>query len=595
MSENAFDTNDLNEALADVAERKPVHPGQQINADQAKIAHEKGWAEPAVYNYDAYNDSGPSGAEPTKEEGFPIWASNAQKYEWDDEYGDVGPRNEDLESQLFRHEFASIQGSRLSSLNEFEVTNEGPVKINPIREFSDAGLHPIMLENIMLCGYGKPTPVQAYTLPAVLKNHDVIACAQTGSGKTAAYLIPTLSKLMGKAKKLAAPRPTLGNFNPETDNARAEPLILVVAPTRELSAQIFDDARRFCYRSMLRPCVIYGGAPAREQRAELARGCDVLIATPGRLIDFMEKPHILSLSRVKYTIIDEADEMLQPDWEADLGKIFAGGDTNEDADHVYMMFSATFNKETRKLAKKFMATDHMRIRVGRAGSTHVNVEQQIIATDESMKRQALYDILIAMPPARTMIFVNNKKSADLLDDYLYNNGLPSTSIHSDRTQREREDALRAFKTATAPILIATGVSARGIDVRSVMHVINYDLPSVEHGGIDEYIHRIGRTARIGNQGLATSFYSEERDEPIAQDLVKILIESKQKIPEFFQQYVPEGGKLDFDDESDNEGDEETGGDSAWGSGGNAWGASTDQAAPAESGWGAAGGSKPAGW
>ena len=172
-----------------------------------------------------------------------------------------------------------------------------------------------MLENVRLCGYEIPTPIQAYCLPSVLKGIDIIGVAQTGichkvpkvnnadnvagSGKTAAFLIPTLSKLMGKAKKLAAPRPNLSKPWTREDGVRAEPLILVVAPTRELATQIFDEARRLCYRSMLRPCVIYGGAPTVEQIDELRKGCDVLIATPGRLMDFMGRGHLLSLSRVK--------------------------------------------------------------------------------------------------------------------------------------------------------------------------------------------------------------------------------------------------------------------------------------------------------
>ena len=173
-----------------------------------------------------------------------------------------------------------------------------------------------MLQNVKLCGYQSPTPIQAYCLPAILSNSDVIAVAQTGrsntvhnilflrnvlgSGKTAAFLIPVLSKLMGKARKLAAPRPNATRgYKPEIDGVRAEPLVLIVCPTRELSTQIFDEARRLCYRSMLRPCVAYGGGPSREQADELRKGCDILIATPGRLIDFMQRGTLLSLNRVK--------------------------------------------------------------------------------------------------------------------------------------------------------------------------------------------------------------------------------------------------------------------------------------------------------
>ena len=160
-----------------------------------------------------------------------------------------------------------------------------------------------MLKNVQLCGYQRPTPIQAYVLPAVFKNTDVIGIAQTGSGKTAAYLIPTISKLMGKAKKLCAPRPNLSRGWSREDGVRAEPLILIVAPTRELATQIFDEARRLCYRSMLRPCVAYGGAPTGEQMDELRKGCDVLIATPGRLQDFLSRGSLLSLARVKYVFV----------------------------------------------------------------------------------------------------------------------------------------------------------------------------------------------------------------------------------------------------------------------------------------------------
>ena len=168
--------------------------------------------------------------------------------------------------------------------------------------------------------------MQAYTIPAVLKGHDIIAVAQTGSGKTAAFLIPILSKLMGKAKKLCAPRPNPTEFfDPRLNGVRAEPLVLIIAPTRELSVQIFDEARRLCYRSMFRPCVAYGGGPPREQADELRKGCDILIGTPGRLIDFLTRGNLLSLSRVKFTVIDEADEMVESDWDEEMGALLHGG------------------------------------------------------------------------------------------------------------------------------------------------------------------------------------------------------------------------------------------------------------------------------
>lgn len=163
----------------------------------------------------------------------------------------------------------------------------------------------------------------------------------------------------------------------------------------------------------------------------------------------------------------------------------------------YMLFSATFPKTVRELASTHLATDHVRFRVGRAGSTHGNIRQVVVGIEASQKRQACLDLLNSMPPARTIIFVNNKRMADELDDYLFNEGMPTTSIHANRTQREREDAMRAFRAGKSPILIATGISARGIDVRNIVHVINYDLPSMDYGGIEEYTHRIGLSPLIG--------------------------------------------------------------------------------------------------
>jgi ATP-dependent RNA helicase DDX3X len=288
---------------------------------------------------------------------------------------------------------------------------------------------------------------------------------------------------MGKAKKLAAPRPVA-----EQRGYVAEPLVLIVAPTRELATQIFDECRRFCYRSMLRPCVVYGGADSMTQRIELAKGCDVLVGTPGRLIDFLQRGRIVSLRRVRYTVVDEADEMLDMGFEPQLRQLLETSDCNQDDNRRCYMFSATFKKPVRKLATEFLADDFIRITVGRNGSTNKNITQNVVWVEDYRKKEAVYDLLCTAPAARTMIFVNHRRIADALDDFLYNLKLPTTSIHGDRTQREREDALIAFRSGKCPILITTSIAARGIDVRDVMHVINYDPPT----NIEEYIHRIGK-------------------------------------------------------------------------------------------------------
>lgn len=571
-----------------------------------------GWAPSQKYDYDQYADS--RGGD---------FDGNKRVYHWDGEEGDLGPEFPELEEELFgpadKRELPT--GIDFSSMAPVELEQEGPVQIHPIARFTEAGLHPAMMKNIEMSLYQIPTPIQRYCIPAISRGHDVIGIAQTGSGKTAAYLIPILNKLMGKAKKLAAPRPNPATYQPGIDPpVRAEPLVVIVVPTRELAIQIFMEARKFCYRSMLRPCVIYGGGPIRDQIDQLSKGCDILVASPGRLLDFIDRPQHLTLRRLKFMVIDEADEMLHDDWREDFDRILGGGE-QEEGNIQYLLFSATFPKRVRELAMTHLATEHVRFRVGRAGRANDNIVQNVMQTDPSMKRQAMYDLLHSMPPARTLIFVNNKRTADELDDFLFNRGLPCTSIHADRTQLEREDAMRAFRKGTMPIMIATGVSARGIDVRNVCHVINFDLPSNDHGGIEEYTHRIGRTGRIGNRGLATSFYTE-RDEPLAPVLVRTLLETKQTVPEFLQQFMPEGEELEnlqFPSEQDEDiggmdagawgegggndsGDAWGGGgadaSAAGGDGGGAWGGGDQTSAAASGGWeggGASTGGGGGGW
>ncbi|EHK97387.1 putative ATP-dependent RNA helicase ded1 [Glarea lozoyensis 74030] len=601
---SAWATEDLANALPAANEATSTAP--------TRTPQEHGWAEKQNYNYAVYNKSNKEIADQRaaskqtalggdtdhvaiRESASELpdsqlagdavgglqpgdWSSNAAVYEWQEEFGDVGPRFPELEQQLFGSEFHVKMGLDFKNIAEISVYQEGVVRIQPVLSFAEAGLHPVMLDNIKLAGYRVPTPIQAYTMPAVHQGYDLVACAQTGSGKTAAFLIPILSKLMGKAKKLAAPRPNPATFIPGVSQAvRAEPLLLIVCPTRELATQIFDETRRFCYRTMLRPCCIYGGSPIPEQLNQLAKGCDVLIATPGRLCDFIDRPHILSLNRLRYMVIDEADEMVGADWDQELKKIMSGG--------------ATFNKAARDLANHHLAMDHCKIRVGRAGSTHKNIKQDIVWVESSQKKKALIDLLMSLPPARTMIFVNSKRGCDEVDDYLFNLNMPCTSIHSDRTQREREDSIRSFRTARCPILIATPVAARGLDIANVVHVINYDLPSNSHGGIEEYMHRIGRTGRIGNHGLATSFYNE-RDSDLGEMLVKTLLETNQEIPDFLTDLIPEGfvpgqgdvSTLKFEMDSDDEA--EAGGDtSADAAGGGAWGATTGATGGGDA-WGA---------
>ncbi|CAG8453063.1 8875_t:CDS:10 [Ambispora gerdemannii] len=446
------------------------------------------------------------------------WAAVRRRYEWSESYEEgIAPKDEELELELFGEENHVLTGHNFSKYEEIKVTVKGS-DIRPVESFEEANLHPQMKENVALARYEKPTPVQKWSIPMITEGHDLMACAQTGSGKTAAFLVPILSRLFGKAKKLAAPRPPPG----KTRGYKAQPLVLILAPTRELATQIFDECRRFT--------VVYGGADAGPQRLELFKGCDILTATPGRLCDFVERG-IISLSRVRYLVIDEADRMLDMGFEDDVRKIVSKSDMDDVARQT-LMFSATFPNRIRTLAKDFLQDKHLFLTVGRIGGTTSDITQKIIFCEETDKRNTLVQLLLTQPPSRTLIFVETKRGADSLDAFLYNQHFPTTSIHGDRTQREREDALIAFKNGRSPILIATAVAARGLDIKNVMHVINYDLCS----DIDEYVHRIGRTARVGNQGLATTFYNNS-NEAIARDLVRLLLECEQEIPDFFKQYA----------------------------------------------------------
>ncbi|EHK23957.1 uncharacterized protein TRIVIDRAFT_114785, partial [Trichoderma virens Gv29-8] len=536
------------------------------------------WVEPTAFDYTAMAQA----------QAASTWDGNARIYQWSDEFGDVGPAFEELEVELFgsaedrsKHVGGGLDFSAIESI---DVVQEGPQRIEYIKTFADAGIHPVMMKNVELSGYQVPTPIQKFTIPAILQGYDVIGIAQTGSGKTAAYLIPILSKLMGKAKKLGAYRPNPLTFQDGVDNVTAEPLVVIVVPTRELAVQIFNEARKLCYRSMLRPCVVYGGTPVREQLSLLSRGCDILIGTPGRLKDFIGRPDKLTLRRVKYMVIDEADEMLNQDWETELRAILSGGEQDE-GNVKYGLFSATFPRAARALAREYLSASHVRFRVGRAGSTTENIKQIVIETSREKKNELLLNLLEEMNSVRTIIFVNSRQAADTLDDFLYNMKLPVTSIHSDRTQVEREAAMRAFRSGQAPILVATGVTARGIDVRNVMHVINYDMPSMDHGGIEEYTHRIGRTGRIGHRGVATSFYTD-RDEAIASVLTRTLLETSQEIPDFLRSYIPEnytdGIKVKFETESDFDPNDVAGAGDAEGGG---WGAGDGDGTNADSGGG----------
>jgi ATP-dependent RNA helicase DDX3X len=425
------------------------------------------------------------------------------------------PRNPSIESRLFE--------SKVNAGINFEKYDDIPTNVSgsgcpqPIKDFPSSLLHPLIKDNINIAKYSNPTPVQKYSIPIVTAGRDLMACAQTGSGKTAAFLFPIISQVLNKVGQPL--RPTTG--------LASSPVAVILAPTRELAVQIYEEACKFTYRSWIHPCVCYGGTDIGSQIREVRKGCNLLVATPGRLTDLLTKDRVLSLRNVQFLVLDEADRMLDMGFEPQIRRIVDGFSMPPKGLRQTLMFSATFPKEIQQLASDFL-NNYVFLSVGRVGSTSENITQRIINSSELDKKTHLLDILNEERKQNnlTLIFVETKRAADSLDDFLYYKGFPSTSIHGDRNQAQREDALSAFKCGRAPIMVATAVAARGLDIPNVTHVVNYDLP----GDIDEYVHRIGRTGRAGNTGIATSFFDSDKNMNIAPQLAELLKETNQEVP-----------------------------------------------------------------
>ena len=430
-------------------------------------------------------------------------------------YAGSRPRWEREEPNPFEDQPEETGVLNFDSYDEIPVETSGNHCPQPLQSFTDMPLAARLKVNIQLAHYNRPTPVQKYAIPVALDARDLMGCAQTGSGKTAAFLFPIISQLIDNPPETRYDGSALSR-------RKAHPACLVLAPTRELATQIFEEARKFCYKTGIRAVVCYGGSPIAAQLREIEQGCHILVATPGRLVDILERGRA-SLSHIQFLVLDEADRMLDMGFEPQIRRIVEKEDMPFTGRRRTFMFSATFPREIQLLASQFLE-DYIFLRVGRVGSTTELVTQKFLQVNEDDKRECLIDLLSSVE-GLTLIFVETKRAADSLEHYLCGQGFPAISIHGDRTQTEREMALAAFKAGERPFLIATNVASRGLDIRGVVHVMNYDMPS----DIDEYVHRIGRTGRAGATGLATSFISEA-NKNIVRDLVDLLAETKQEIP-----------------------------------------------------------------
>ena len=353
-------------------------------------------------------------------------------------------------------------------------------------------------------------------------NRRLLLADYTVTHNTAAFLFPLISMLLHSGLGAGGVSGLLGYGK----QRRYAPSGLILAPTRELASQIGEEAVKFCSGSSLHAVVVYGGQDIRQQFRELDRGCDILVATPGRLMDFLERGRV-SLSQVGYLVFDEADRMLDMGFEPQIRQIVHGHDMHEQ--RQTLMFSATFPREIQRLAADFLQ-HYAFIAVGRVGSSSDLIVQQLEYVEEEDKQAAL---MRQLPRCKglTLIFVERKRTADLLESFLSRQRLAVTSIHGDRSQHERETALAHFRASRCPILVATDVAARGLDIPHVLDVINYDMPAT----IEDYVHRIGRTGRCGRTGTATSFLNRS-SQGVVRELHDMLLENKQEIPHWLEEW-----------------------------------------------------------
>lgn len=428
-------------------------------------------------------------------------------------------------------------GINFMKLAEIDVNVTGEDIPPPITSFESSGLRELVINNVKKSGYTRPTPIQKYSIPIIMNGRDLMGCAQTGSGKTAAFLLPIINTLISSQDP------------PIVEGSTAQPYVVIISPTRELTIQIYEQAKKFSYNSIVRVVEVYGGTSTMHQRKRILNGCHIVVATSGRLKDFVDKGTI-SFASVKYFILDEADRMLDMGFLPEVETMLGHPTMTAAGDRQTLMFSATFPEEIQHMAGKFLY-NYIFITVGIIGSASTDVEQSFIQVSKFDKRKKLLEILKNDRGSKCLVFVETKRNADFVAAFLCENDIKTTSIHGDRLQREREQALWDFKKGICPVMVATGVGARGLDIEGVQHVVNFDLPN----SIDEYVHRIGRTGRVGNRGRATGFFDPNQDSKMAGSLSKILQQANQEIPEWLS-----SGHFDFGGGDDNFGGRDIRGD-----------------------------------
>ncbi|MDP1672769.1 MAG: DEAD/DEAH box helicase [Burkholderiales bacterium] len=354
--------------------------------------------------------------------------------------------------------------------------------------FADLNLIPEIQRAVADEGYTEPTPIQAKAIPAVLERRDIMGCAQTGTGKTAGFTLPLLQLLSPYANSSPSP-------------ARHTVRALILTPTRELAAQVSDSVKTYGKHLKLRSTVVYGGVDMLPQTKALREGVEILVATPGRLLDHVQQKSV-SLGQVEILVLDEADRMLDMGFLPDIRRILA----LLPAQRQSLLFSATFSEDIKKLANQMLRSPTL-IEVARRNAPADLVDHQVYEVETTRKRALLAHLIRSRDMKQVLVFVRMKRDCNKLARELVRDGINATAIHSDRTQGEREQALADFKEGRSTVLVATDIAARGIDIAELPFVINYELPYTP----EDYVHRIGRTGRAGLTGEAISLVSAEEN------------------------------------------------------------------------------------
>jgi superfamily II DNA/RNA helicase len=383
--------------------------------------------------------------------------------------------------------------------------------------FSNLSLAEPLALAVAEMGYETMTPIQAQAIPVVLAGRDVMGAAQTGTGKTAAFSLPLLQRM-------------LKHENSSTSPARHPVRALVLLPTRELADQVAQQVKLYSKHTSLRSTVVFGGIDMKPQTLELKKGVEILVATPGRLLDHIEAKNAV-LNQVEYVVLDEADRMLDIGFLPDLQRILS----YLPKQRTTLLFSATFSPEIKRLASSYLQNP-VTIEVARPNETASTVEQHFYSVGDDDKRRALKQIVRQRGITQAFVFVNSKLGCARLARTLEREGLKTTALHGDKSQDERLKSLAAFKAGEVDLLVATDVAARGLDIKDVPAVFNFDIPF----NAEDYVHRIGRTGRAGASGLAVSFASGGNDVRLVADIEKLIKKKIELEPLEFDEDRPRG-------------------------------------------------------